>query len=995
MSGKRLNYCQLLGLNPMKESSYKEDAILKKIESRKTKWLNDSRNKQNDTEQRYKAERLAESADEIRHVMTDPMLRKKEFRDGQIILKGKVQKLRQDCIILTDGTFLILPGTVDNYIKRLHWDGISKKEVLQLAGIREGKPPAAVPPKVKNAFKALRAVDSYTPVEVLNKLITHPNLEINLDALTDGSSNAQIRTAFEFCEKRVNSVRQEVLPDQDSYIQTLRALKLVLDNDKELDTLAAYGRCQRSLAPVMDKIEEEFTGQQLTRRYIDDLLNISLDRSDDLDMALKSMEDFCYKKKIPTNFSDLDSRMVRCPECGSMVPADENTVFCPACGKNFKTVCPSCGTAQKSSNLRCIKCGFDFKEGRRIAESLEMKFKVDIKDGLVTKAAEDLAKLKETYASYAGIAAMEVQLNKSESSLRSLRKIVNDAYSRNRFAECRAACDNFVTKFPEILKDDPEISQKYNDSCTHYNAAELYCQKAGIMDSHEARMECYVSAVENCPDHPLARSKLREHPPQGPADPVGKLGEDRFTMKFEPPADNTGLTYCIFRERNSLPTVTDESRPIAEIPSTVYVDRSLEPGVEYYYSIYSKRWGILSREGVHFGPIIVLADVDTVTIEPIDGGLRLMYEKPRGSTRVRLWRTEDASADGVSTEIALNGETVYDDIGLKGGKKYYYMFVTEYETRNKVERSDGVIYSATPVDAPKPVRDMQIKWNKNDGTYTARWSTDEHVVLYACDKHMVIPGNLVKMEDINTWMKEIKPIQTYNDGMRFDLPDGTVQYIYPIIPRGKMGVKGNDAMIANLRPFRDVEKTLSNRDCVITMIWPPDAIEAKLVISDDEARDLQDLNAEILTVRREEYHQDKSIRIPMGRSRKKCINIFAIYKLNNETRASRGIVLDVFSDDCKKVRYDLKSERGTMRLTLTSDPDVKEIYPVVAVRTAVGIPLRRSDGEVIWRSSGKVPTNTTIDTGARVTDLQGVRLFFEDDEYYNLYRFIHPLRRRN
>lgn len=115
----RQNYCQLLGLNPLKESSYTPEAISKKIDSKHDKWANDSRNKQNDTEQRFKAERLVEMTGDMRRVMSDPMLRRKEFTEGQTALKGKVQKLRMDCIILSDGSYISLPGSADAYTKKL------------------------------------------------------------------------------------------------------------------------------------------------------------------------------------------------------------------------------------------------------------------------------------------------------------------------------------------------------------------------------------------------------------------------------------------------------------------------------------------------------------------------------------------------------------------------------------------------------------------------------------------------------------------------------------------------------------------------------------------------------------------------------------------------------------------------------------------------------------------------------------------------------------
>lgn len=994
MSDTRQNYCQLLGLNPLKESSYNIDAILKKIETKKGKWANDSRNKQNDTEQRFKSERLVEMTPDMERVMRDPILRKKEFSDGQATLRGKVQKLRMDCIILSDGSYICLPGVADNYTKKLHWEGVTKSDVLKMAGIKEGSPPKPASDKVLNAYKGLRSVDAYTPVELLNALIGHPNLEINIDRLTDGSSPSQVRAAFDVCDKRVNSVRPDVLPEQDSYIQSMRSLKLVLESEKELATLVAYGKCNRALVPVMDTIEQEYTAQ-LSRKYIDELLNAHLTKDVDSRMAILILQQFCYKKKIAANFSETDSNMIRCPECGNMVQAGPNTVFCPSCGKNFKTVCPSCGTAQQSGNQICIKCGFNFKEGMEIANRLALDFRMQMQKGRIGKAEKDIAQLKNVYPGYAGLPGMATELEKARTNFATMRKLIMEAHSRNRFAEVKSATENLISQFPDTLSEDLELKQRYDESVARFNSAEMYCQKAKVADSKSARMGLYVSAVEICPDHPLAKAKLREDPPMGPADAIGKMGDRSFNIKFMAPAEDAGITYCIYRERNSLPRVTEETRPLAEVPSTMYIDKTLEPGVEYFYSIYSKRWGILSKDGAHIGPIMMISEVDTVTLEPIDGGLRIMFEKPRGATRVRVWRTDSTSTSGIGTEIALNGQTVYDDIGLVGGRKYIYLFVAEYESRNRIERSQGVMFSGTTVDAPKPVKDMKVKWNKSDGTFTAKWSTSEHVVLYCSPKKIAMPGNMVKMEDIRSWMTEIQPLVEYADGVRFALPDGSVQYIYPIIPCGKMGIRGTETLVANLKPFRDVEKTLSNKDCVITMAWPDDAIEAKLVISNGEVKGLDDIDAEIKTVRREEYMDEKQIRIPMGRSPKKCINIFAIYRINDSMVASRGIAIDVYSAESRKVRYKVVKDREGTRIEIAADPDVQEMPSMIAVKSAVGIPLKRTDGEVLWRSQGPVRLTQgkgTVAVPLRTQDdIEHMRLFFENDADYNLFRFIHPL----
>ena len=68
---------------------------------------------------------------------------------------------------------------------------------------------------------------------------------------------------------------------------------------------------------------------------------------------------------------------------------------------------------------------------------------------------------------------------------------------------------------------------------------------------------------------------------------------------------------------------------------------------------------------------------------------------------------------------------------------------------------------------------------------------------------------------------------------------------------------------------------------------------------------------------------------------------------------------------------------------------------MIAVKSAVGIPLKRTDGEVLWRSQGPVRLSQgkgTVAVPLRTQDdIEHMRLFFENDADYNLVRFIHPL----
>jgi hypothetical protein len=984
----------------MKESTYSAADIEKKVAARETKWKGERTNPQNDNEKRYTADQKVRLVPDIRKVMADPMLRSAEFDQARRLLRSKASRLNRDSIVLHDGSRVLLPGTVNGLVKKMQWDGISEDDVIRLSGIKNTAVKPPVGDKVLTAFKALRGVHNYTPLELLNELIENPSLEINIGKLADGATTTQIRSAFDQCEKRVGNVKRDILPNQDSYIQALRAVKTILGSDQDLITLVRYGQCMRLLEPAKETMDEDYSGQPFSREYIDGLLNRCLrNAAADRVLAVSILEEYCVKKKHLANFSLKDSKLTECLECGAVTEMGDNIMHCSVCGCGIRTKCPQCGTSQSSNNSSCTKCGFDFKGGLQRAKDLEKKFRSALSYGMVDEATDCIAKIENIYSTYPTINAMRGDLKPVASKYGSLMKQIDAMYKLKQYYSLAARIDDAKGDFPKLL-NIPEISRKYDEASSKVAGADRFCDRAKIVDSHTA-MPLYVSAMEVCPDHPRAREKLKENPPESPADATVRLVDGKPTVRFAVPVERAGMTFCVFRDRGSIPSPPDDAAPLAEIPGCVFQDKFPEPGTDLYYAVYSKRWGILSREAASCGPVTVFTEVENVTIESIDGGLRIKYTKPRGCSKVRIWRKEGTTAAGTGEEVEVlhdGGESI-DDCGLKGGVKYHYLFVAEYRNEGKTERSLGVDYSFTTPKFPEPVRDMEIRWNRTDGSFTAKWNSKEKVVLYLSPRKVKLQGRTAKMDDIATWMTEIRPLATYEDGMKFLLQDEAVQYIYPMIPVGKVAVRGKEMMVANLRPFRDVERRISGSDCDLTMTWPPGAESAVLVVKDAKATGPDDMEGERITITREAYNNDRMIRVPMGNSKKRIVTIYAVYDVENEKMPSRGMCIDVYSGSSTKVRYTMTAERigKDMKFMVSIDTDrgISGLPPLSAVHVREGIPLKRRDGEAIWSSRQHVPLQggkalLTFQCPPDV-NVSRVRLFFDSDENYNLFKFIHPL----
>lgn len=992
---KKENFCRMLGLNPFKEDSYTIELISIVINSKEKKWREGGQDRQNDVRRRFRFQDNLDMLPEIRRVMGDDILRRKEFEDARDLLKSKASILKKDSVILHDGTPVRIPGSAESLVKKLRWDGILAEDLVTLSGVHEHDPEYSASEFVINAYNALNAVDAFTPSEMLNDLIRNKSLEIDLPKLDDNSSVDDVRETFEKCEKRVNCVRPEIFPKQDTYIQTMRAVKLTLSNDL-LRELMEYGMCQRALVPIMDIIEEEYTQPQ-GRQYIDSIISVYFtDLTLDFDLAIRILEDFCINKKFIINFSDSESRMIRCPSCNAFVESGKDAMLCSICGNSIRVMCPECNTKQSSTNRSCVKCGFDLIGGYKKASESEEQIKKLLTEGLVNEALEELESLRNEYSTYASIDDLEHTIRVAKERLFSDKRRIEQAYDLRRFNEAVDVTEGLLAHYKMFLENDRNIENIYNDSIKRLKEADKLIKKAeGLNDGC---LDLYVAAAEICPDHLRAFAVLSGYPPDPPADISFKTGDGKILIKYSVPQDRDRVKFCVYRDSYSMPESGPTSLPIAEINTGYYLDETADPGVPYYYTVRSKRWGILSKDSTSCGPVSVFSEVDKVNIEPLEDGLRISYEKPKNCNKVRIWRKREESNE----EIELTtGSQVIEDRGLVGGSVYHYLFVAEYRSSDgRIERSSGSIHSSVTNELPDPVKDLKISWNKSDGTFTADW-TGDGAILYSSPKSIKMQGLMIKQEDIESWMTPLKPIESADGKVRFSLPDGTVQYIYPLIPVGKYVIRGKEVRVAELKPFRDVNWSIVGGECVVSVSWPEGAESAVVIITDSgkPAEDPNDLNGERITVSAEAYSKDKMIKIPMGNHSRRTVTMYVVYDIEGKKTVSRAMAFDVIAGTHRTIRYFVeRTKNNTIKISMKTNNDVEFIPPIIAVCTSEGIPLRPKDGEVVWRSEvpmlvkgGQCKFNINIGP----LDISHMRIFFENGENYAGFKFVHPLYRRD
>ncbi len=1003
MSEERENYCKLLGINPFRAKEYTEAELAKQIQTTEEKWTREAESSATDKLRRYELGEYLKMVPDMRSTMDSSVLREEEFESARVILQRKASKVRRSAIVLHDGGIVIPMKAAEDLASKLNWPGVDGRTVITASGIKTVSSPHSTTLAITTPFRMLQELGCYTPHEFANRLIAMPELSLNLSMVDEDSPYDDVRLTFDTIYRRLCNIKTGKIPHLDMYMLNVRGVKSSLATDEKFDEIMAYCRCMRALAGAFEQMDED-SGMPFSRAYIDNLMMTYVNDTDaDPDYCIKLLEEKCINRLYPANFSTEDSGLSTCPHCQSLINIGPESQYCPACGAAINAVCPACGTAQTAANNHCIKCGVELAPAMAKTKAFEDSILRLLTAGQTERAMDELSGLEGAYPRCDALPALKARIRECHEKISNLVETVAYDFSALKYHDLKKTVEQGRVDFPSLL-DREDVRIRYEEACKKVSQADELCVRAADKDGEEA-VELYISASEICPDHPDAVEMLRHHPPEGPADAEAQTNVDIIELRYAVPEERRGMTFCIYRGEGTYPEVDQSAKPLAETEGWTFSDKTAVPGVEYFYKIHSKRWGILSEEYAKCGPALVLGEVTNVDFENTDDGFKITYQQPRGAVRVRIWRKEAGLAAGTGDEDELfhdNNGVVYDT-GLEGGMTYSYLFVAEYEINGNTQRSYGNVFSATTAALPQPVRDLAIRWDRKRGNYIASWTGPLNATLYYSTIKREVPRGHMSVKDLAANMTRIEPLDSDDEVFRFRLPEATALYIYPVLTSGNTAVVGKEFVVANLHPFRNLTKSVEGNTCRLSMEWPDEAEYAAVEIvrrhSDgSEAR-------EEVGKSRSDYDNDGFVEFQLGGSANTEVCVYAVYSIEGEERRSIGLTTNIFSGTFSKVDYimsavPVKGDRKKSRVEISFNCPGETVIPrCVMVITKEGIPLRERDGEIIWESDDPlVLTDGRAEcffvAGKDEIDLNRMRLFFPDRKNYNKYRFVHPLYNR-
>ncbi len=1000
MTDERENYCKLLGINPYRAKEYSEGELAGIIQAMEEKWTREAESSATDKIRRYELSEYLKMVPDMRSTMDSSILREEEFASARRILERKATKVRRSAIILRDGGVYIPAKAADDLAAKLSWPNVDGRSIILASGIRNAPLPHGSPISITTPFRMLQELGCYTPHEFANLFIAMPELSLSISMVDEGNTYDEVRLTFETIYRKLCNINTGKLPNLEMYMQNIRGVKSSLSTDDKFDELMDYCRCMRALAGAFEQMEED-SGMPFSRAYIDNLMMTYVNDTDaDPKHCLMLLEERCISRLYPANFSEEDSGLSTCPHCQSLINIGPDSQYCPACGAAINAVCPACGTAQAASNCHCIRCGIELAPAMEKAEAYEESILRLLTAGMTDRAMDELAGLEGAFPRYDALAGLKNRIRDCHEKVNNLVEVVSYDFSNLKYYDLKKTVEKGRIDFPSLL-DREDVRSRYDEACSKVSEADGLCVKAASRDGDEA-VELYIAASEICPDHPDAVEMLRHYPPEGPADAEVQTNVDIIELRYAVPEERRGVTFCIYRGEGTYPEVDQTTKPLAEIEGWTFSDKTASPGVEYYYKIYSKRWGILSEEFAKCGPALVLGEVTNVDFENTDDGFKITYQQPRGAARVRIWRKEAGLAAGTGDEDELfhdNNGVVYDT-GLEGGTAYSYLFVAEYEVNGNTERSYGNVFSGSTTALPQPVKDLAIRWDRKRGNYIASWTGPLTATLYYSTVKREIPSGHMALRDLAASMTRIEPLDTGDGVFRFGLPEATALFIYPVLASGNTAVVGREFVVANLRPFRNLSKAVEGSTCRLSMEWPDDAQYAAVEVVGRYSDGSE--HREEIEKSRSDYDNDGFVEFQMGGSASTEVAVYAVYDIEGENRRSIGLTTSIFSGEPCKVDYVLstspvKGDRKKVRVDVSFNCPGETVVPrCVMIRTEEGIPLRERDGEMIWESDDPVVlSNGRAECSFVISkddaDLNSMRLFFPDRKNYNKYRFVHPI----
>lgn len=708
-------------------------------------------------------------------------------------------------------------------------------------------------------------------------------------------------------------------------------------------------------AKSVAEISGELTAEQGTD-FIGQLTQIFRDRKLSEDVLVA----FCKIERIAYNANAAEKKVtnIKVCRCGCMNDVSDGRKVCSNCGLELSIRCPKCGE-KNDANIKVCKCGFKFENiDKAIALCEQAEHAIEALEFKVAAAhladaerywpkSQKVSDLRTRLAEYEGRVGVEVAKMREA--------IKNKCYieARKQYTDIK----KLFTSYSDVTIEQ-DITQAISDAQAVYNQARSAKAEKDIL-------ELCAKAYDLCKDLPGVKELMGKYPPP-PATgfSVSVNPNTRGNIiSWTPNPNDRSLRYIVVRSRSGwIQNIADGDTEVFRGSASSYCDKNIEPGVTYYYNVFTERAGIVSKGAVgDFREVINLFEVASVTVAAGDSSLNIMWGSLPNNATAEIYQV---SPNGSEKHIASSLSDGYLVSGLTNDTQYRFKVSLSYVVNGKKLETKGSSVVAVPTCPPMPIDTLRVKPGQND-IFEATWyhSGPGDVRLFcSTQKPKYSIGDIVSLATLECEMKPLQQRPLSNSsaqklkkderGVSFQYSGSELLYIVAVVVKSGSAVFGSLARASkgetvNIKDIRPVNGKIN------IYIDAPQGATGFVVLHrfDQFPVDISDTKTVRKYIPYKQYQLNSAIVLDTLEEKKYYFSVFAEFKRDGEKDYSSGS--DCLFDNSAKVNitYSISVAKkffGDGSVTLEFEADTRSFtLPDIDVMSAIGnTPMFKSSAKL-------------------------------------------------
>lgn len=701
-------------------------------------------------------------------------------------------------------------------------------------------------------------------------------------------------------------------------------------------------------------ISGELTAEQGTD-FIGQLTQIFRDRklSEDVLVAFCKIEKIVYN----ANVAEKKSTNIKVCRCGCMNDVSDGRKVCSNCGLELTIRCPICGV-ENDANIKVCKCGFKFENiDKAIALCEQAEYAIEALDFKVADA--HLFDAGRYWPKSQKVSDLRARLTEYERRVGAEVSKMHDAIKGKCYIEARKQYTDIKKLFAGYsdLTIEQEINQAISDAQTVYEQAQSAKAEKDVL-------ELCAKAYDSCADLPGVRELMAKYPP-APATGFSvsvnpNTRGNIISWKVKP--DDKSLRYVVVRSSNGWVQHKADGKEIFNGSASSYCDKDIEPGVVYYYNVFTERAGIVSAGAIgDFKEVVNLFEVPTVSVAAGDASLNLMWGVLPHNATAEVYQIP---MGGTEKHIASSLSDGYLVAGLTNDTQYRFRIALSYIVNGKKMETKGTSIVATPTRPPLPIDTLRVKPGQDD-VFEATWyhSGPGDIRLFcSTEKPKYNVGDIVSISALECEMRPLQQrplsissaqkLKRDERGVSFQYSGSELLYIVAVVVKSGSAVFGSLARACkgesvNIKDIRPVNGKIN-----IYLDAPRDVTGFVVLHRFDQfPEDISDTKTVRKYIPYKQYQLNSAIVLDTLEEKKYYFSVFAEFKRDGEKDYSSGS--DYLFDNSAKVNitYSISVAKrifGDGAVTLEFEADTGSFtLPEIDVMSAVGnTPMFKSSAKL-------------------------------------------------